>query len=96
MKFIKDKNNRINLKALGYKYLLNKYLLFGVDVSDFFFFYFKVKSSALSTKCNISKLKYYCVLTYRASSVFKFFKLSRVKVKSLASFGEIIGLHKSS
>lgn len=96
MKFIKDKNNRIYLKGLGYRYLLNKYFLFRFAYNNFLFFYFNVIISKLSIKHNISKLKYYCVLTARSSSVFKFFKLSRIKVKSLASFGEIVGLRKSS
>ena len=43
-----------------------------------------------------TRIKNRCVLTGRSKSVYKRFKMSRIKIRELASKGDITGLNKAS
>lgn len=55
----------------------------------------QVKLSALPRLGSISKLNNYCVQTGRSRSTINFYKLSRLRLRKLASTGSLPGLKKA-
>jgi ribosomal protein S14 len=99
MKYLYIKNlNKINiLKNIEYFYIKFKYFLYNEHYNIFIrqkilnllnFFLLKKK-----TYVNI---KMRCFLTNKNRSIFNFFKISRIKLRSLNSFGYLLGIKKSS
>lgn len=94
LKRLKDKNKRRLLYSLGYKRICLDYIKY--NLLDVKYNFLRLKLDRIFLKVSISKLNYCCVMSFRSSSVFSYFKLSRIKIKNLASYGNIIGLKKSS
>lgn len=96
IKKVKNKKNLIFLYKLGYCSYYLKYLLHNFFSNRIFYFFLRLKLDKIFFRFNRSKLKYICVTSFRSFSNFNYFKMSRVMIKSLASFGDIAGLKKSS
>lgn len=50
----------------------------------------------LSSNSSITRIKNRCIITGRSRSVYRFFKLSRIQLRKLASTGHLPGLSKTS
>lgn len=50
----------------------------------------------LSNNSSVTRIKNRCIITGRARSVYRFFKLSRIQLRKLASSGFLPGLSKYS
>lgn len=79
-------NNEINL--LLYKSLYNNNKL------CFFLKTYLYYKYIINFKC--SKIKFGCFLTHRMRSKYRFFNISRIKIRDLASFKLISGVRKAS
>jgi ribosomal protein S14 len=99
MKYLYIKNiNKINLlKNIEYSYIKLKYFLYNTNYNLFIrqkilnilnIFLFKNKT--------FINLKLRCFITNKNRSVFNFFKISRTKLRSLISFGYLMGIKKAS
>lgn len=81
------------LTSLRLKFFLNSTSLNLIERQKINFFLTKsLKSSLLSSV----RSKNRCVLTSRAGSVFRYFRLSRIELKNFASLGFLTGVRKSS
>ena len=56
----------------------------------------QIKLIKLSKNSSVTRIKNRCILTGRARSVSRFFKLSRIQLRQLASEGLLPGLSKAS
>ena len=56
----------------------------------------QIKFIKLSKNSSVTRIKNRCILTGRARSVSRFFKLSRIQLRQLASEGLLPGLSKAS
>lgn len=54
------------------------------------------KFHPLSSNSSVTRIKNRCVITGRPRSVYRFFKLSRIQLRQLASNGSLPGLFKTS
>lgn len=55
-----------------------------------------IKLTKLHKNSYLSKVHNFCVITGRSRSVFKNFKMSRIRFRNKASFNSIMGITKSS
>ena len=82
-------NNEI--RRLYYKFMmLNDLLHFNSKL------FYQKKISFLSTKSSITKIKNRCLLTGRGRGIFRFFGLSRISFRELASRGRLSGIKKKT
>lgn len=78
------------LKLVKYNYFfLNNYCL-----HDNYNYYFLIQNNFKNF--NYSNLRSKCLLTGRSRSIYKDFRLSRMQLRSLGSFGILNGVKKSS
>ena len=92
----KDKKRRKQvseneLKRLYYSFMLNQSNL----TSESRLFY-QIKLSTISRNSSITRVKNRCILTGRGRGVFRYFGLSRISLRELASKGLVPGLIKKS
>ena len=92
----KDLNKRIlvlknELKRLQYKYIVTNQ---SID-KEFRCMYIHKLNKLNKNSCKI-RVKNRCVLTGRARSVYRLFRLSRIKFRELASQGMLPGVTKAS
>lgn len=92
----KDKKKRFLTKKYEFKRLLLKYIIFNQTLDS----YYRVQAQYLLNKLpkNSSRvrIKNRCILTGRAKSVYKKFRLSRIMLKNFGLIGLIPGLKKAS
>lgn len=82
-------NNEI--RKLYYKFMmLNDLLKFNSKL------FYQKKISLLSTKSSITKIQNRCLITGRGHGVFRFFGLSRISFRELASKGRLSGIKKKT
>ena len=81
----------LELKRLGYKYLINCFFL---DKSIRNLYIYKLND--LSRNTSKTRLKNRCVISGRSRSVLNFCKLSRICLRELANNGLVSGIVKSS
>jgi len=82
-------NNEI--RKLYYKFMmLNDLLNFNSKL------FYQKKISLFSSKSSIAKIKNRCLLTGRGHGVFRFFGLSRISFRELASKGALAGIKKKT
>lgn len=79
------------LKKLQYKYLIKNQSVNKEIRSEYI-----NKLNKLNRNSSKIRVKNRCVLTGRARSVYKLFRLSRIKFRELASQGKIPGVTKAS
>lgn len=85
---------RRELKLLSYKFLLRSEALPQFDKQKLTLFLF---TSSLKKVLRFSVIgRNRCLLTSRAGSIFKYFRISRIAIKRLASRGYLPGLRKAS
>lgn len=92
----KDKKRRLlynqyELKRLQYKYIINNQETNKQDR-----FYAQLKLSKLPRNSSKTRIKNRCTLTGRAKAVYRQFKISRLALRELASFGMLPGVKKAS
>lgn len=99
MKYLYIKNlNKINiLKNIEYFYIKFKYFLYNEKYNIF------IRQKILNLlnifllkKKTYVNIKMRCFLTNKNRSIFNFFKISRIKLRSLNSFGYLLGIKKAS
>ena len=94
--YIKDKNRRYSYLTLEKKKLILQYIYSNLQLTE------KVRYSAYLQFVNLiyfnshAKIKNRCVLTNRARSIYRRFKLSRIFLKKYALEGELMGVKKAS
>lgn len=82
-------NNEI--RKLYYKFMmLNNLLNFNSKL------FYQKKISLLSTQNSITKIKNRCLITGRGHGIFRFFGLSRISFRELASIGKLVGIKKKT
>jgi small subunit ribosomal protein S14 len=95
--YIKNIRNLNILKNFELSYIKLKYFLYNENYN--FFIRQKILmilNNFLLYKKTFVNIKLRCLLTNKARSCFKFFKLSRIKLRQLKSFGFINGIKKAS
>ncbi len=107
---IKDKNRRSEatrnqLKKLYFKALFFEHYnyrnIFLVKTKKLnFIYYYKfcnmIKLFFLNKKGSLVLIKNRCKITGRAKSILRYYKISRIVFRELASFGLLLGIKKSS
>jgi ribosomal protein S14 len=91
---LKDRKNRIHFSKKEKKRLILKYIL---DHSNKLIMNQRKKISFqlfLFKNCSKTKLQNRCLLTGRKRSVYRDFRLSRIKLKEMSNKGMISGLKK--
>ena len=73
-----------------------KYLVLNNNVSKKHHWNCFFRMAGLSRNSTLSRIRNLCVRTGRARAVFKKFKISRIELRRLASFGLIPGMSKAS
>jgi ribosomal protein S14 len=87
----KFKNLEKYLKLIKYNYFYSKG---DFCLKDPFSYYFLMQDG--SRTFNFSNYRSKCLLTGRSRSIYSAFRLSRMQLRSLASFGYLNGVRKSS
>lgn len=82
----KDVNKRLFLKSLAYNQLL------AFDQSD----EARARLAKLPRNGSTTRIKNRCVITGRSAAVSRDFKISRIKLRELASFGQLPGVRKAA
>ena len=93
---IKDKKRRFFFNKIEFSILRFKFLFLQKNLS--FFFHQKLLSKFLSFYKNFFFVRCMnrCVKTNNSRSVIRCFKISRIELRRLSSFGKICGIRKSS
>ena len=92
----KNEKNRLILKKFEINKIIIKSLLnYNCSKFEYKFNYDKLFKK-INNNSSISKIRNYCILLSNSRSIFRKFKLSRHKLKLLASNGLITGLKKAS
>jgi len=89
-KISKNKNYRILTERFEMKKITNKYL--NTITEDFYI----EKLYRCNKYASISRIKNMCTQTGRYRGILSYFKLSRIKLKDLASLALLPGLRRSS
>jgi small subunit ribosomal protein S14 len=93
--FYKYEKIRLFLKFIK----LNKRILEinnNIDIVDKFNFYFLLKCLIFKKSLISSTIRNKCLITGRSRSIYRDFRLSRMQLRHLASFGYLMGIKKSS
>lgn len=94
--YIKDKNRRLKFQLVEKKKLILKYIFNNLTMSE------DVRKTAfleflsLSKDNSITKIKNRCIITNRAKSIYRKFKMSRIFLKKNALEGNLTGVKKAS
>lgn len=96
----KQKKKNINQRYL-FDQQEKKRLILKAIIQNFYFspsirWKIQKKYFLLSANSSITRIKNRCILTGRSRSVYRFFKLSRIQLRKLASEGCLPGLSKYS
>jgi ribosomal protein S14 len=94
---IKDKDTRLRYSKIDHFRTSLKYII----MSDLYNYKTrKVANKKLIRLCRgnakITKINNYCIISGRSKSVYKDFRLSRIKFRELARSGQLYGITKSS
>lgn len=94
---IKDKGTRLKYSKIDHFRASLKYII----MSDLYSYKTrKVANKKLIHLCRgnakITKINNYCIISGRSKSVYKDFRLSRIKFRELARSGQLYGVTKSS
>lgn len=95
-KWIKDQNLRSSFKKYEIRRLFLKYLLTNQKVDKNLQKIAQKLIAKLPKKSYSTRYRNLCMLTGRSRGVYRFFNLSRLKIKELGSQGKIPGLRQSS
>jgi len=92
----KDKKRRklvekYEIKRLHYKYIINN-----LQIPEKIRIQAQLELSKLPKDSSKVRVKNRCIITGRAKSTYKFFKLSRIMLRELGLNGQLPGLKKSS
>jgi len=100
MRMIFWPNRDAKLRILFFRSEVSKMVLRSLLSSCFFEFMDKIffyrSFQRFSFRSSISFYRRSCLLTGHTRSVFRLFKLCRHQVKSLSSFGQVVGFRKAS
>lgn len=86
LKFQKDEKKRLVLKSITQNLLINKQNRWKTQQ-----YFLNIKNTS-----SLTRIKNRCILTGRARSVYRFFKLSRLQLRKWASYGNLPGVSKYS
>lgn len=93
---IKDKKSRVRFARVEFKkFLLNYLLNSSLNEENKKLVYVRYMKRQ-KYKNSLSHIYKRCLINFRARSVFRMFKMSRIQIKHYAGFGQVIGLTKSS
>ena len=95
-KQLKDKLIRLNYSKKEVKVLPFSFLVNDVSLDPYCKFYINKKFLFRNKNFFKSQIKNRCVLSLRSRSPLTRFRLSRIKFRSLASNGALLGVKKSS
>lgn len=87
---------RNNLKTLEIKKKVFKTILHNQNLDINLRWWAQIKGAKVSRKSSLPRIHNFCVQTGRSKSVIGYYKLSRLRLRQLASRGTICGLKKSS
>jgi small subunit ribosomal protein S14 len=92
----KNINQRYLFNQQEKKRLILKSIMHNLHFSTTIRWKTQKKIFSLSANSSITRIKNRCILTGRSRSVYRFFKLSRIQLRKLASDGSLPGLSKHS
>lgn len=84
--FKNEEKKRLVLKSIAQNLNLEKKIRWKIQK----------KLIKLSNNSSVTRIKNRCIITGRSRSVYRFFKLSRIQLRKLASEGSLPGLSKYS
>ena len=92
----RDKKRRILYSKYEIKRMTLKAMIRDLSLSKELRFHYSQELTKLPRNSSLIRTKNRCVLTGRAKSNYKFFKISRITFRELASKGLLVGITKSS
>jgi small subunit ribosomal protein S14 len=93
---IRDKSRRIAVKKFEFKLKSYKALQYIGDLKKYERFHIQNNANQLPRNSHANRVSNRCVLSDRSHSVYKQFKLSRIKLRDYALMGLLPGVQKSS
>jgi ribosomal protein S14 len=95
--YIKNLKKLKNIQDFEFTYIKLKYFLYNTNFELF------IRQKILNLLNNLFlykksfiSIKFRCFLTNNSRSCFNYFKISRIKLRALASFGNLNGIKKAS
>jgi small subunit ribosomal protein S14 len=92
----KDKKRRYLTKKYEFKRLLLKYIIFNQSLDSFYRQHAQYLLNKLPKDSSRVRVKNRCIITGRAKSVYRQFRVSRIVLKNFGLNGVIPGLRKAS
>lgn len=93
---LKDANKRAHFARVEETRLLFRALVKDRSLPQNIRFHMSMELNALPRQSAICKIKNRCVVTGRAKSVYRLFKMSRICLRELMAMGALPGLKKAS
>ncbi len=97
---IKNQIKKLYLKSLLLEHYNYKNIFISKIKKPNFIYYYKYfnicKLNFINNKGSIILVKNRCKITGRAKSIIRYYKISRIVFRELASFGLLLGIKKSS
>ena len=99
MKYLKKKNiaNRLSFRQQEHKKIILKAICYNKKLkTKTRWNTFSLLPLILSKNSFLTRIKNRCIITGRSKSIYTFFKISRIKLRELASVGALPGVSKYS
>lgn len=98
MKYIQVKSKKINnlVSKMELKRTFYKSIFINVELSKNIRQKAFIKLSSMDKRSSISYFKRRCFFSQNSRSILRFFKMSRIQFRYLASYGNLSGIRKSS